>query len=1056
MNVNLRCFLVLLLTLQVQIGLAQSGTISGTVTDEKGVPVPGVNITIQGSSSGTNTDFDGKYTIQASEDQVLHFSSVGFEDQYITVGTNTTINVSLKEGTALDEVIITALGIEKIADAVTSSQKIVTADELNQAANPNAVQALTGKVAGLRISQTNSSVDASNSIQLRGMRTITGNNEALIVIDGVKSSASVLESLPPDAIDNINVIKGAQGAALYGADGVNGVIIINTVKGSKRGLQVSYKGSIDVESVSYLPKRQTAYGQGWDHTRDQYENGAWGPEFDGQETMYGLPMYDYDGDGLITLDGLGWGSGTLTSGDNPAAFIGPYEARPDEVKKFFRDGITYSNGVTLNTGSEGNYLLMNLDNTKRQFVIEDDENTKTSFMVKGGAQVDKFSFEGGINYIRTDIRQTTLMFDEGSNDALYWHLLQSSADIPIRWYKDYPDQAYSWNAYYQNPYWRMKNVRQSRTRDMFSANAGLGYKINDHINIRYTGNLRRTFDKTQNHRNSYNSEMFDPDITSGNIASAVLFSDRDWFDYYGDFMINFDYDLTDDLNLKANVGHNYQENRYQIAENGGLNLEVEGVYNMANVTQPLPASDLDNGHYRKNAHALFGNLDLAYKNYLFFNATARNEWSSTLPSKHNSFFYPSAGLSFVPTKAFDFGGDVLTHMKISGNWTRVGNSSAINWYTINSTAVLASGYPFSGVNSYRNNMAPADPNIKPEFVTSTELNLDLGFFNDRITLGASIYEQDTKDLITQQTVSSASGINSQLVNIGKMEAKGAEVNLGFTPIQTQDFSWDVNVGYSYSSSEVTKVSDEADEISLVSGSNWGVFAQKGSIFPLIKVSEMERDPDGRIVINPDNGNPVITSSLQNAGSAVPKSIYDFATSISYKGFRLSAVADLRLGSKLIADVQSGMAFNGTLKESGDLDRNQGGFVMPNSVYKDDNGNYVENTSIKTGGNDYADVITYYSSIYSSIGENLLVDGKAFKVREIALSYSLPYDFINPAGFREITLGVHARNPFTKLASDNLNYADPETSNYSGNAIGVASRTQYPNTRVFGGSLNIKF
>src|SRR5699024_535353 len=171
----------------------------------------------------------------------------------------------------------------------------------------------------------------------------------------------------------------------------------------------------------------------------------------------------------------------------------------------------------------------------------------------------------------------------------------------------------------------------------------------------------------------------------------------------------------------------------------------------------------------------------------------------------------------------------------------------------------------------------------------------------------------------------------------------------------------------------------------VSGSNWGVYAQKGSVFPLIKVSEMERDPEGRIVINPDNGNPLITSSQKNAGSAVPKSIYDFATSISYKGFRLSAVADLRLGSKLIADVQSGMAFNGTLKESGDLDRNQGGFVMPNSVYKDDNGNYVENTSIKTGGNDYADVITYYSSIYSSIGDNLLIDGKAFKVREIALS-----------------------------------------------------------------------
>ncbi|QIG89420.1 SusC/RagA family TonB-linked outer membrane protein [Chryseobacterium sp. POL2] len=964
--------------------------------------------------------------------------------------------------TEIGEVIITgAMGITKKADAITSAQQVVSSEMLTQASNPNIVQALSGKVAGLTINLNNSSVNSSSSIQLRGIRTISGNNDALVVIDNVVSTATILQGLPPDIIESINVIKGAQGAALYGSDGGNGVIIVTTKRGAKNKISVVYNGSIDFETVAFLPKRQTKYGQGWDKARDQYENGAWGPVFDGSMTAYGLPLYDYNGDGFISLDGIGWGDdASTTSGDNPAAIIKPYSARTNELKNFFKTGTTFSNGITINAGSEGKYAMLSLNNSQREFIVEGDNSSVTSVLFKGGAKVDKLTFDGSINYSRVNFTQTTTMFDETSNDSLYWTLLQSSVDIPITSYRDYPESAYAWNIYYQNPYWRMKHVRQDYKRDNFNITGSVGYEINKNINIKYTANLQKRISSSTSHRDAFSkanyNEAASPYVKA--ITSALFIDKRENTGYYGDLMSNFNYDLTDDLNFKFNLGYNYQEHKYEIMQNGGSALAVPGVYNMSNVTLPLSfgSASLTNGHYRKNSHAVFANLDLAYKNYLFLNATARNEWSSILPKNNNSYFYPSVGLSFVPTKAWQFGSDVLTYMKVSGNWTRVGGTGPIDWYSINRTAELVAGFPMNNVNSYRNGMVQVDPNIRPEFTTTTEANIDLGFFKDRIRVNGSIYKQDTKDLITDQTSSSAAGINVKRINIAKMTSKGAEINLGLTPIKTSDFKWDINAGYSYNESIVDDIMDGVDEIALVSGSTWGIYAQKGSVFPMLKVSKMQRDDQGRIIINAANGNPLLSSTLENAGSTVPKSVYTFSTNLSYKGFKLGAVADYRYGAKFIADVKSGLAFNGSLFDSGEVDREKGGFIMPNSVISDGNGGYTPNTTIKTGGNNYSSVITWFSGNFANYGENLLADGTAFKIREVSLSYTLPKDMMKAYGMEEVTFGVYARNPFQKFADNNLNYADPETSFYSGQGRGVASRTQYPSTKVYGFSLNLKF
>jgi len=961
----------------------------------------------------------------------------------------------------IEEVIVTgALGIRRTADAVTSAQQIVSSETLTEGKNPNIVGALNGKVSGLLITNTNSGVNDANSIQLRGMRSISGNNEALIVIDNVISDATVLATLPPEIIQNINVIKGAQGAALYGADGLNGVIIVNTIRGSKSGLQVQYNGSVEFESVAFVPKRQTRYGQGWYNARDQYENGGWGPAFDGSMTAIGLPMYDYNGDGFISLDGYGWGDDEFNDGDNPAAMVGPYVYGKDYVKDFFQTGITHNNSITLNAGDQNKYAMLNLSHTERDFVIQDDTRKKTSIFFKAGAKINKFSIEGGVNYIRTSTSQTTILYDESDQqDVLYWHLLQAAPGVPITKYAKYPDNAFAWNMYYQNPYWRIKHARGNAISNFININGKLGYEFNDHINVSYTASLRTRNTANEDYRDAFSNALYTGSAAPATsaVGSALFIQQRNWWDYYGDFMVNFDYDLTDNLNFKLNLGHNYQEHRWDIMQNGGANFEVPGIYNMSNVTQPLPASSLSNNHYRNNTQAFFANLDLDYGGYLFLNATARTDKLSVLPEQNRSFFYPSVGVSFVPTKAFDFGESIISHMKISANWTKVGNASSVGTYLVIPGTSLGSGYPFNGNNSYVDVTNPTDPNIEPEFLITKEVNLAVGLFNNRILIDGSIYQADNQNMITSRSLSRPSGWSSQTTNIAKARNRGAELNLSLIPIQTRDFRWEVNVGYSYNEFKVLKVTDDADEIAMVTlGSLFGVFAQAGSVFPTLKASMMARDDQGRIIINPANGNPMITSTLLNVGTGVPKSIYNFSTNISYKGFRLGVIADYRYGSKFFAYIKNGMAFNGTLWESGQLDREQGGFIMPNSVIPDGSGGYIENTTIKTGGSTYNSVNNYYSSQYGSVGENYLTDGQAFKIREVSLSYTLPSSVLGNFGLNEITIGAYARNPFVKFAKNNQNFADPETTYFGNNARGIAYPGQYPSTKVYGFSLDVKF
>lgn len=960
--------------------------------------------------------------------------------------------------TQIGEVVITgALGLQKKADAQTAAVQVVSNEQITAAANPNAIFALQGKLSGVNISNTNSSVTGTPKIQIRGIRSLTGNNNALIVIDNVISTATAYSQLPPELIESINVLKGSQAAALYGSDGVNGVVLINTKKGTKGRMKVTYNGSMDFESVLNTPERQRNYGQGWYGMKINVENGSWGPAFNGplggQTMPYGIPLYDFNGDGHIDTNP---NDDTLTP-DDPAALQSVYAPYgKDNVRDFFQTGTVMQNGVTVNAGTADSYLLMSVDHLQREFVVADDKLKRLTAFMKAGTKVGKWSFDAIVNYTR----QTTNTTDSN----LYEDLLMSSVDAPITAYKDYPDNGYAWNIYYQNPYWAIKHQRYNSTTDRLNMTGSVGYKLNKNIDFLYRGNLQYL----GSFSNQWNDGWTSPLVTDATaITSSYYQTNASSNTYYGDLLLNFNYDLFKDLSLKATVGHNYQKYGASSTQAGGTGLVIPGLYTVWNLSNPANPYSLSN--YRGssyNAHAAFANLDFAYKNYLFLTATGRYEFVSKLPNNERvneqRYFFPSVGASFVPTKAFNFGGNILSYMKVYGNISGTANASSVGAYDIRNYYGLGSGFPFTsnGGLSFVYPTSQTYRDISAEKVTKKEVGVNLGFWDNRILVGGAVYQDDTKDMITNIGGSWASGVSSLKTNIGKLRNRGIDADINVTALKGEDFKWDIGANFTTYSMEALKVGD-TDRVMINSNNLVGVFAIEGVKGLHLMGTDFVRDDQGRVIVDRTTGRPTVTSALQDLGTVNARYQWGFNTAFSYKGFKLSATADWRIGGKISTDLIQNMAFNGTLPESGNFDR-EAGFIMPNSSYLS-NGQYVANTDVYyqyasggTGNVLYDGVEYYYQNQFGTVGSQQVVGASFFKLREVALSYTFAGNSLRNTGVESLTLGVHARNPYAKYSKDNKNFVDPETSSTTGNGQGVAGVGQYPQIKSYGFSVNVNF
>ncbi|WP_264543470.1 MULTISPECIES: SusC/RagA family TonB-linked outer membrane protein [Flavobacterium] len=1035
MRSKFKWIFTLLMALTMQFSFAQEKTITGTVSDASG-PLPGVNVVVQGTTRGVQTNFDGSYSIKAKEGEKLVYSFMGMGTVTKVVGASSVMNATMQDdaATQLKEVVVTAVGIKKRQDAITSENQVVKAKEITQAANPNVVQSLTGKVSGLQINTTSSGVAATTKVVLRGARSISSSNEALVVIDGAISNIATLQQIAPELIDNVNVLKGAQGAALYGSDGVNGVIIVNTKKGSKGDkLSVNVNSAVDFSSIAYMPQSQLRYGQGWDGTFSSFENGSWGPEFDGSMQPVGLPQPD----------------GTY--------FMAPYSPIKDHMKNFFKNGTIYQNGISLSGGDiNSGYFNFGANRTQNDFVVEGDELKQNSFLFRAGKKIGKWSLEGNVNYITQDIKQV----GQGTiNASLYDDLLNTASNIPVELFSAGINSSH-WNVYYLSPYWRIKNQREFRETNRFTAGVTLGYEINKNIDVSYLANLRLNNFANMNYDNGFvdtysatygaRGKGFVSQYFKGNQSDRI---------YYGDLLVNFNYNLTDNISLKANLGNNLQDTRQEFVNQGGTNLEVPGIYNMSNVLNPAQPSTLDNRTVQKRKIGVFANIDLGYKDYLFLNLTGRNDWSSVFAKNNNSYFYPSAGVSFVPTKAFGLEDSFLNYAKVTANYTRVGNDNGVQPYDINKVVALGDGFPFAN-NSYVLDRTLTNPGITPEFVTTKEVSAKLGFLKDRITLSGSYYVTDTDDLITDVSTSSTTGAFSLLDNVGSMQTKGNEIELGVTPFRSEEprgFTWDARLSYTHYKSIITKVSADANAVELRNAGIVGIFAEVGEEYPLIKGTSYLRDDYGRVIVD-DNGLPTIDNNFKKLGSATPDYILGFNSAISYKGFRLSTTIDYRTGHKFYSNTKSTMAFNGKLIETAE---NRTGFIMPNSSY-DYNGDGSigadeANGSIVTAAGGTPSYINYVNNFYTGAAENFVLDASALKIRELSLGYTLDPKFTSKLGLEALSFSVNARNFYTWLPKQNKGYNDPETAEGTGNLTsGLAFNNRYPNQKTIGFALNLKF
>ncbi|AUC86754.1 SusC/RagA family TonB-linked outer membrane protein [Polaribacter sp. ALD11] len=1026
MKTKFNGFLTLLLALVVQITFAQEKTVSGTVSEELG-PLPGASILIQGTSTGTQTDFNGKYSIRAKEGDVIIFSYLGYSPVKKTVGSSSTVNVTLKQGeNVLNEIVVTALGIKRKPKELSYSVQTVQSDDLTKTKAVNVATAMVGKVSGLQINTINNGVNPSTRVVLRGNRSLLGNNQALIVIDGYPSSRNAIDRISPDDIQNITVLKGANASALYGSDAGNGVLVITTKKG-KGKLSVTYTSTLQMESVAYLPEFQQEFGAGGfpDGTLYPLENVNWGPRFDGR-LVDASETYD---------DGRVWQV--------------PFSPIKDRNKNFFDTGVTTRHGVSLSAGDETGDFLMSLDQTNVSGIVPKDKFNRTNFRLKSSKQMGNLKVGGNFSFYRS--HSNTVGSGGRQGRPVYWNVLNTPLHIPLSEMKNWRDGEFTRNEvsyfrFYENPYFIIDTQRNYADYTEFTLIADAEYKFTDNLKATlragYTSGTNETtrefggFNYAFKLGDAYaNMDPYGPSNADGLSTSTRINTD---------FIVNYQKDVSTDFNINATVGHNMRMTSGKEINVSGTNLFIPDFYNVSTRSGELVG---DESYSQLRKMAVYADVTLGFKDFLFLNLTGRNDFTSTLPTDNNSYFYPGAGVSFVASEAFPAitSDNGLSFLKASFNITKTGNDPAA--YAANNIFFVPDNYPYGNTVGLSQSSTVADPELNPEFTTSLEAGLDFRLFKNRVNANITGYKTNSTDQLAPVNISTASGATRLYTNIGEIQNLGIEVDLSGTLIRSEDFTWDLGLNYSGYKSEVISLKDGVDKVDLGGFADAQIIARVGSPYPMISTTDYERDSQGRVVVGA-NGDPIQAAGNVDQGQTSPTATMGFNTTLKYKNFTFYAVMDYRTGAVFFNGIVDALEFTGLTQHSATSGRQP--FVFPNSVYSDGGTGFVENTNRLTsnGGN-------AFWSAYNNVKSNYVTDASIIKIREVLLSYSFNKDVIDAIGVSDLSIGAYGRNLFTFRPDSNV-YTDPEFNFTEGNAIGIGTQAQTPPTRQFGLTLNVKF
>lgn len=1025
--------LLAVLVLWTVFAFAQNRVITGQVKDDKGDAIPFASVTIKGTNKGTTTDANGNFRIEAKAGDVLLITAVGSKEREVAVGSSNTYNVALDKSGALQEVVVTALGVQKQPKELGYSVARVKNSELTQAKVTNLQNGLVGKVSGLNVSTVNNGVFANTRIVLRGIRSLTGNNQPLLVVDGSPISLAFINSINPNDVESVNILKGANAASLYGPEGVNGVIVVNTKKGSGRSKpQISISNTTLWEKVAFMPKLQTSFGSGssydafGDGIYDPIENQTWGAKFDGKDTMIGRIMEN--GEENLRV---------------------PYSYKPDEKKNFFNTGVTIQNDISLNAGDDKSNFYLSIQDLQTKGVLPGDESRRTTFRINAGKVYGKVRLGANLSYTASTYDVTT------SPGPTYWYVINTPGQVPLTQYKNYKDTGFAdhnsyFNDYYPNPYEDMQRYRGKGRGDDLIGNIEANFKPWKWLNImdRVSTTYSTSTNKNTTEGIVYSQYSIDHRSISsgGNVKGAVSDGSGLSNRIQNEFILSSDNDFGD-FNLKALAGNLVRQTFQNSISVSGANLVVPNLFNVSNRTGEPGAGQ---SYFRSRLMSMFGSVAIGYKNWAFVEFTGRNDWDSRLPLDNNSYFYPGANASVSLTDAIEALGNskFLSYAKLKASWNKAGNVNA-GIYSLESTFGSAGGFPYGNLPGYTAGNQIANPTLRPEIVESYETGVELSFLENRISFDVAYYYQNNNDQIIPIQVSQGTGYSTALLNAAKFYNKGFEIDLRLTPLlKMGKVTWNFSGNLTTNDSKVQEVYGDLNELSVGNTS----YVIKGYPAYSHKLVDWQRDSaTGKVIIDPISGYPTQNATNTIFGRTNPKYIVGLTTDVSWGGLTLKAVAEYRGGNYIYNAIGSSLGFTGIDYLSATNMRQR--FVFPNSVYKDATGKFVDNTNIVVTNAHY-DFLQ--AGRFRNTQTNYYTSAAFWKLRELVLSYDVPQRYTgNGKVIKKASVALIGRNLLMYRPKTNQ-WTDPEFANSTGNDIGTTDIGQTPPTRLFGFNVNLTF
>jgi TonB-linked SusC/RagA family outer membrane protein len=1041
-NVNMRkiASLFTMLMLLSALAFGQNRTISGTVTDEKGDALPGASVRLKGTRTGVAADNNGQFRIMAKTGDVLVVSGAGLETTEATVSAGSTITISVKRlvltGT---EVVVTALGQTRQPKELGYSVSKIKSAELTQASPVNLQNGLTGKVSGLNVQTVNNGVFADTRITLRGIRSLTGNNQPMLILDGVPIALGFLSSINPNDIVDVTILKSASATAIYGPEGTNGALVVTTKKGSRTRPSITVGHTVQMETVSYMPELQTRFGSGSSVDQfgygvyDPIENQGYGDEFDGSIRQIGR------------------------DGPNGEQYLLEYIARPKEKRKFWNNGLTNQTDVSFSTGD----FYLSAQNVIINGIMPKDVNRRVSVHMAANKEYGKLKASYSLNYTKGnyDVHSGS-SFGNGRDFTVYWNLINSPMQIPHTRFKDWKNDYWSspdgyFNDYYSNPYWAVDNFRtKGRSEDIFG-NFELNFKATNWLGLTYrlgatvsngtskaTGGalqyspFAKASGKAIAQSGDLPAQVVDASATSSRVNSEFFATIRQ-------SVGNFKFD--------ALLGHSFRENNSKNVAVGSNNLAFPELFNIVGRKGEL--TTVGEGTLKSRIQRFFGKIGVNYNNWAFAEFTSSYDVDSRLAYFYDydysasAFYYPGGSLSILLSEAIPAikNSKLISYLKLRGALSKTGNVN-IEAMALENRYNLGGGFPYGTLVGYTSSNLLRLPRYEPEFVVNKEVGIEIGLLRNRINIEATAYTQDNSNQIVDVAYSAATGFTSARLNAASFENKGLEFDLRLTPLfKIRNVSIDFKANYTLQSNEVTKIIEGVDELGIGNG-NYVIVGEPAYTF---KLTDYVRDSLGRVIVDPVTGFPTVDPTIKQFGQTAPKHLLGLNLGITWKDLSFNAVADYRAGNQIYTgNLGTGMDFSGISKRSGQNGRQP--FIFPNSVYWDGS-KYVENTSIYmiSGGYNFWSV-----DRNTGANTNYLVSGAFWKIREISLSWNLPLKWFNftKNAVKGANLTVSGRNLFMFLPKTN-EWTDPEFSNTLGNAQGVSGLDNTPPTRIFGLSLN---